>query len=106
MRAAPAQADALDGRATARAGLPGAPEDGQVPQVPALLPRGVAVLRVTQARPAVADGRGQHVADGGVQPGDLLRGEAARLPLRVQPGQEQGLVGVDVAQAGQLALIE
>jgi len=80
VRAAPAQADALDGRAAARAGLAGAPEDGQVLQMLALLPRSVAVLGVTQARPPVADGRGQHLADGSVQADDLLRGEAARRP--------------------------
>jgi len=106
MCAAPTQAHALDGLAAAWAGLPGAPEDGQVLQVPALLPCGVAVLGVAQTRPAVADGRGQHMADGGVQPGDLARGEAARFSLWMQPGQEQGLIGVDVAQASQAALIE
>ena len=62
--------------------------------------------RVRQRRAATGDGRSQHGPDGVVQPPHLGGGETIGPAQWMDASPPQRLVGVNVAQAGQKALIE
>lgn len=72
MRAAAAQHDPLDGAAAGVARLPRAPEDGHSVLHIAHLAVGLHVG--ADAGPLALDAHRQHLADGGVERGDLVRG--------------------------------
>src|SRR5437867_7073603 len=61
---------------------------------------------VAEARAAVAKGEFERFANGFVQPLDTTPRQSVRRSLGTDPGDEQGLVGVDVADAGDCLLVE
>ena len=73
---------------------------------PAALTADVYVLGVLERRPTRCDGGIQCVVDGLMQTGDLDRPQRVAQPVMTQSGSVQRLVGIDVADAGDDALIE
>lgn len=61
---------------------------------------------VAEGRPAGVDGVGEDASDGAGEPADVRSGEAVGACERVDPGVVEGLVGVDVADAGEKGLVE
>ena len=59
-----------------------------------------------ERRPALAERLGHDVAGLVEHLADLLRGQPVPRPVAVQPGPPERLVGVDVADAGDQALVE
>src|SRR3990172_9831726 len=102
--AAAADLDALDGRAAGVAGLAGAAEDLDVHLHAALF--AARVLVVAERGAAALDAEEEDAAHSGVQRLDLGQGEAGAEAARVDAGLETGLVGVDVADAGDAPLVE
>lgn len=104
MRASAADGGLLDRPATDGARLALAMVDIEVLLVVAGFARAVAV--VAEGRAAVCDAFAQDLPDGFCQAPAILRAQAARRAARVNPCEEQGFVGVDVAEPGDAALIE
>src|SRR3990172_788925 len=102
--AAAADLDALDGRATGVAGLAGAAEDLDVHLHAA--GAAVRVLVVAEGGAAALDAEEEDAAHGGVQRLDLAGAQRRAEAARVDAGGEAGLVGVDVADAGDAPLVE
>src|SRR5688572_27939590 len=92
----------LDNRAAAVAGLAGAAEHLDVHLHAAGLTVRVGV--VPEAGAAALDARQEDVADGPVQLRNLLVGQRRAEASRVDARRVAGLVGVDVAYAGDAAL--
>jgi len=67
---------------------------------------GEEVGEIAEAGAAVFEARFEDGADGGPDGRDLLRGEGTARPVGGNPGPEQHLVGVDVADAGHNPLVE
>ena len=65
-----------------------------------------AIAVVAEGRAAVFEPIAQDLPDGFCQAPALLRAQAARRAARVNPREEQGFVGVDVAEPSDAALIE
>src|SRR5262245_40930256 len=104
MRRPAAQADDGDRGAAARARLALAAVDAKLFLVAARL--AVAADVVADGRAAPVDRLAQHLRDRLAQAVGLGAAQVAAAPRGVQPGAEQRLVGVDVADAGDDALAE
>lgn len=104
MRAPAADGDLLDRPAAGGARLALAVVDVEVLLMVAGFARAVAV--VAEGRAAVGDAIAQDLPDGFCQAPALCCAQAARSAARVDPCEEQGFVGVDVAEPGDAALIE
>src|SRR5437660_1554503 len=68
--------------------------------------RAIDVAEVVDRRALGLDPGCERLLDRLAQPLPLRPGEPPCLPQRVDPGAEQGLVGVDVPDAGDPALVE
>lgn len=104
MRTPAADGELLDRPAAGRARLARAVVDKEVLLMVAGFARAIAV--VAEGRAAVFEPIAQDLPDGFCQAPALLRAQAARRAARVNPCEEQGFVGVDVAEPGDAALIE
>lgn len=104
MRASAADGGLLDRPAADGARLARAVVDKEVLLMVAGFARAVAVI--AEGRAAVCNAFAQDLPDGFCQAPALLRAQAARRAARVNPREEQGFVGVDVAEPGDAALIE
>lgn len=99
-----ADGDLLDGLATDGTRLALAVVDEEVLLMVAAAARAIAV--VAEGRAAVSNSVGQDVLDGRYEYPALPLRQAAGHAARVYPREEQGFVGVDVAEPGDAALIE
>ena len=61
---------------------------------------------VTQTCAAILDGAPQHCTDGGDKPLGAPAANRAGLAARRQPGPEQRLAGIDIADTGDKLLVE
>ena len=104
MRTSAADGDLLDRPAAGGARLALAVVNKEVLLMVTGFARTVAV--VAEGRAAVFEPIAQDLPDGFCQAPALLRAQAARRAARVNPREEQGFVGVDVAEPGDAALIE
>ena len=104
MRASAADGDLLDRPATGGARLALAVVNKEVLLMVTGFARAVAV--VAEGRAAVCNAFAQDLPDSFCQAPALCCAQAARRAARVNPREEQGFVGVDVAEAGDAALIE
>lgn len=95
---------AADWGAALVAGGVGAAEDAHVVLLLALFAGGVGV--VAEGCAAVGDAFFEDGADGVVECGALFGAEGAGGDFGVEAGEEQGFIGVDVADAGDAALVE
>lgn len=60
---------------------------------------------VDDACPLLADSLLQHLPDGAMQPFHLVRRQATARPQRMNPGSEQDLIGIHVANTGNQVLV-
>ena len=104
MRAAPADDDALDHVAAAIAGLPCTAEDIDRILHVAFLAIGFDVG--ADAGPFAGDTEGERVTDAGMENLNFGCRERVCAPFRMQPGIEECLIGVDVADAGDHGLVK
>jgi hypothetical protein len=101
---APAYDDAADGRFADQAGLPGSHVDVVAKLEEAALACGVDIIG--DRRAAEPDGLAQHLLHSGVEAIQLLRSEPCGHAAGADFGAEEALVGIDVADAVQQALVE
>lgn len=104
MRAAAADGDLLDGSAAGGARLACAVVDAEVLLMVAVAALAVAV--VAEGRAAVGEAVTEDALDGRCELLALCLCQAAGLAARIDPGKEQGLVGIDVAEPRDAALVE
>lgn len=104
MRAAAADGDLLDGPAAGGARLACAVVDAEVLLMAAVAARTVAV--VAEGRAAVGEAVAEDALDGRCELLALCLGQAAGLVARMDPCEKQGLVGVDVAEPRDAALVK
>ena len=104
MRASAADGDLLDRPAAGGARLALAVVNKKVLLMVTGFARAVAVI--AEGRAAVSDAFAQDFPDGFCQAPALYCAQAARRAARVNPREEQGFVGVDVAEPGDASLIE
>jgi hypothetical protein len=102
--AAAGEGDALDGGSADEAGLAGALVDLVAELEEAADAVGVDV--VGDGGAAELNGVAQDFDEGGAEPDELGAGEARGLAARADVGEEEGLVGVDVADAVEQGLVE
>src|SRR5205823_2065152 len=101
---ASAHHELADRGAAARAGLAGAAVDQE-----AILERAagtVDVAEVVDRRALGLDAGAERLLDPDAQALPVAGGEPAGRPQRMDPGPEEGLVGIDVAHAGDSLLVE
>ena len=104
MRASAADGDLLDGSAAGGARLTCAVVDAEVLLMVAVAALAVAV--VSEGRAAVGEAVAEDVLDGFCELLALCLCQAAGLAARMDPCEEQGLIGVDVAEPRDAALVE
>ena len=102
MRAAAADGDLLDGSAAGGARLACAVAEVLLMVAVAAL----AVAVVAEGRAAVGKAVTEDALDGRCELLALCLCQAAGLAARIDPGKEQGLVGIDVAEPRDAALVE
>jgi hypothetical protein len=66
----------------------------------------VGVDVISQGGSARRDGLSQSLFDRAIQPRDLVERKIVRWGKRMDPGEEEALVGVDVSEAGDDGLVE
>ena len=104
MAAAASDLNSSDRGVALQAGLVRASEDTQMGLVPPEFATRIDII--TEGRPSVVHCLCQNSADGRVQPPNLGRPQAACGPLRVQLGDKERLVSVDVTDACCDSLVE
>jgi hypothetical protein len=109
VRAALGDDDALDRLPTDKAGLAGAPEDPVLILEAAGRAAGAKIVLERAAAQAAAiqrDRQRQHLADPGIEAGDLGGIQTSTWPRRMDARLEERLVGIDVAHACHDGLVE
>jgi hypothetical protein len=102
--AATAEFDAADLRTAAITRLTGASKDLHVELVSSLAAGGIDVI--TEGGAAVAEGIGEHLADGGMEALNGRFRQGGGCAPGADSGGEKRFVGVDVADAGEQGLVE
>lgn len=104
MRTAAADGNLLDGSAAGGARLACAVVDAEMLLMAAVAALAVAV--VAEGRATVGKAVAKDVLDGRCELLALCLGQAAGLAARIDPCEEQGLIGVDIAEPRDAALVE
>ena len=104
MRASATDGDLLDGPAAGGARLACAVVDAEMLLMAAVAALAVAI--VAEGRAAVGEAVAEDALDGRCELLALCLGQAAGLAARMDPCEKQGLVGVDVAEPRNAALVE